>query len=198
MALGKCKECGKEASSEAATCPHCGVSAPVRYKPNVARGRLILAVLGVIAILAIMGHFGSAPPADTRSTAGKDVNPYDAKAAAGAKPASKALAKPVDDPREIAFQKTLLLVRAVKASMNDPGSLEIFEANASDTAVEIGYRGKNAFGALIVNYAIVTNDGKSANGTKQNVAVLWNKHIANRSLIDLTGSIQGAKSLGAY
>jgi hypothetical protein len=30
------------------------------------------------------------------------------------------------------------------------------------------------------------------------VDALWNKHIANRSLIDLTGSIQGAKSLGAY
>lgn len=28
MAMTKCKECGSEVSSEAATCPHCGIAAP--------------------------------------------------------------------------------------------------------------------------------------------------------------------------
>ena len=30
MALGKCRECGKDVSTEAATCPQCGVSQPAR------------------------------------------------------------------------------------------------------------------------------------------------------------------------
>lgn len=28
MALTKCRECGQKVSSEAASCPHCGVSSP--------------------------------------------------------------------------------------------------------------------------------------------------------------------------
>lgn len=43
MAIRKCRECGKEVSSEAKTCPHCGVANPV--KKGVSPLRLILVVL---------------------------------------------------------------------------------------------------------------------------------------------------------
>lgn len=33
MALKKCKECGKEVSSKAGNCPHCGIKKPVKKKP---------------------------------------------------------------------------------------------------------------------------------------------------------------------
>ncbi len=42
MALKKCKECGKEVSSKAKTCPHCG--APVKHS-DAAKGCLALVVL---------------------------------------------------------------------------------------------------------------------------------------------------------
>ena len=200
MALGTCRECGKQVSSEAASCPHCGVSQPVPRKPNVARGRLILLGLVIIGVLAIIGRF-NAPSGDRPGDGEKQANPYDARAAEE-KPAGAGLAKaiaPKDDAREADFQRAILLVRAVKARMNDPSSLDVFEAHASQTAVAIGYRGKNAFGALIMNYAVATKDGKATkSGSKQDVAMLWNKHIANRSLTDLTSSVQGAKLLGAY
>ena len=32
MALGKCRECGKQLSTEAATCPHCGLPEPTQAK----------------------------------------------------------------------------------------------------------------------------------------------------------------------
>ena len=34
MALTPCRECGKDVSSEAPTCPHCGASAPARAKAH--------------------------------------------------------------------------------------------------------------------------------------------------------------------
>ena len=33
MAMGKCRECGKDVSSEAQTCPNCGVKEPVKAQP---------------------------------------------------------------------------------------------------------------------------------------------------------------------
>ncbi|HDG1673796.1 TPA: hypothetical protein PFE07_003264 [Kluyvera cryocrescens] len=44
MALTKCKECKKEVSTSAKTCPHCGVANP---GVNVMKGCLILIVLAI-------------------------------------------------------------------------------------------------------------------------------------------------------
>lgn len=42
MGIGKCRECGKEASSEAKACPHCGASKPV------AKGVGLVGWIGVV------------------------------------------------------------------------------------------------------------------------------------------------------
>lgn len=48
--MGTCRECGKEASSEAKACPHCGATKPVVAKKSVGLGGWILAVVvGVVA-----------------------------------------------------------------------------------------------------------------------------------------------------
>lgn len=53
MALTKCRECGKEISTEAASCPHCGAPKPAIKKPSdpsAAMGCLgIIVILGAIA-----------------------------------------------------------------------------------------------------------------------------------------------------
>ena len=51
MALGNCKECGKEISSEAASCPHCG--RPQKKKMSV--GNVVAWILVVIAVLYFIG-----------------------------------------------------------------------------------------------------------------------------------------------
>jgi hypothetical protein len=53
MSLVPCRECGKEVSAEAVTCPHCGISRPGQT-PAARRGTaiavlLLLVVLGGIA-----------------------------------------------------------------------------------------------------------------------------------------------------
>ncbi len=53
MAIVKCRECGKDVSSQAEACPHCGMKEPMPYKTNAARGRLILVVIGIVVLLAV-------------------------------------------------------------------------------------------------------------------------------------------------
>lgn len=50
MALIKCRECGKEVSSQATTCPHCGVAVA---KPKKTHGCGTLLVLAVVAFIVI-------------------------------------------------------------------------------------------------------------------------------------------------
>ncbi len=65
MALKKCRECGKEVSSGAKTCPHCGVSRPV--KTNSIWSWLLAIVVGVIIYQAIVGPSSSSYSSDSGS-----------------------------------------------------------------------------------------------------------------------------------
>ncbi|MGN6831098.1 zinc-ribbon domain-containing protein [Paucibacter sp. M5-1] len=58
MALGKCRECGKEVSSEAKACPHCGVAKPIRKKVGVL-GWMAVALVG-FAVFRIATPSGGA------------------------------------------------------------------------------------------------------------------------------------------
>jgi len=55
MALDKCRECTKEVSTEAETCPHCGVKSPTRKTATVKRVDLVggLFLLALAAFVLI-------------------------------------------------------------------------------------------------------------------------------------------------
>jgi hypothetical protein len=55
MALKACKECKKEVSSSAKTCPHCGVSNPAVSSADTIKGLIAVALIG----WAIYAYFGS-------------------------------------------------------------------------------------------------------------------------------------------
>ena len=81
----------------------------------------------------------------------------------------------------------------MKTSAKDPASVEFIEALVTGAgAVGLKFRAKNSFGALVINHAVMTRDGKHATGTEADVAALWNKHIANRPVRDVTRAIRGA------
>lgn len=49
MSLKACRECKKEVSSEAKTCPHCGISGPTKAKGmSLGTGCLVLVIIGFI------------------------------------------------------------------------------------------------------------------------------------------------------
>ena len=53
MAMKNCKECSKEVSTGAKTCPHCGISNPTVKASDAIKGFLALAVVATIAVSCI-------------------------------------------------------------------------------------------------------------------------------------------------
>lgn len=53
MAMTTCKECGKQVSTEAKACPHCGAAAPAKKKAKGGVGKWLLIVfaIGLVAMV---------------------------------------------------------------------------------------------------------------------------------------------------
>jgi hypothetical protein len=65
MALKKCKECKKEVSSSAKTCPHCGIS-----NPTTTAGEMVIGFLFVVGMTwAAIHYFGSSSSSDDKAPA---------------------------------------------------------------------------------------------------------------------------------
>lgn len=195
MALVQCRECGQDRSTKADACPHCGA--------KVKRTSAFTYIFGGLFTIIVVSCVGTMVASDNRrnETAAKEAaRVASLSAEQKAAEAKRAAAdKVASDAKEANFQRAIVLARAVKATMNDPSSLEITDALVTDAgAIALTFRGKNAFGALTINYAVLAPDGKVANGSQNKVAALWNRHIAGKAATDLTSSMRGAKSLGAY
>ncbi|WP_423359080.1 hypothetical protein [Pseudomonas citronellolis] len=63
MALKKCKECKKDVSSKAKTCPHCGISNPGTSAKDMVAGVLLLLFIGWAAVQCTSkSKDGGSPP----------------------------------------------------------------------------------------------------------------------------------------
>ena len=54
MAMTTCKECGKQVSTGAKTCPHCGTSAPAKKKAKGGLGKWLLIVFAIGVVAAVL------------------------------------------------------------------------------------------------------------------------------------------------
>ena len=64
MALKPCRECGKEVSTKAKTCPQCGISHPTSQLDRGTKQALgCLALIIVVVVIGQIGSQSSAPPA---------------------------------------------------------------------------------------------------------------------------------------
>lgn len=54
MALGVCRECGKEVSDSARKCPHCGAPKPTAAKKPVSAGMGCLVIFGALVVLGLI------------------------------------------------------------------------------------------------------------------------------------------------
>ena len=64
MALKPCRECGKEVSTKAKTCPQCGVPHPTsQLDPGTKQALGCLALIIVVVVIVKIGSETSAPPA---------------------------------------------------------------------------------------------------------------------------------------
>ena len=142
MALTNCKECGKEVSTKAETCPHCGT--PLRKQPTqYGCGTLIL--VGIVALILI-GVFSS-----------NDTS----------KPSAP---KTPEQVRKERIEKNFSawdgshrgLTEIIKKSMNDPSSYEheetVYWDKGDHLIVKTTFRGKNAFGGVVKNWVMAKVD----------------------------------------
>lgn len=143
MPIGPCRECGKSASEDAKSCPHCGVSNPVQ--PS---NKNVLIGIGFIVSLIVLGKLISsafdAPQVQATPTP-EEVQ-------------RQAEAARIAAQEEELFQHTASAVRAVKASLRDPESV-VWESIRTDRAASvvcIQYRAKNGFGGMTRETALVT------------------------------------------
>ena len=54
MAMTTCKECGKQVSTEAKACPHCGAEAPAKKKAKGGIGKWLLVVFAIGVVVAVL------------------------------------------------------------------------------------------------------------------------------------------------
>lgn len=62
MAMTTCKECGKQVSTEAKACPHCGAPAPAKKKAKGGIGKWLLIVFAIGVVAAILPKQDKATP----------------------------------------------------------------------------------------------------------------------------------------
>jgi RNA polymerase subunit RPABC4/transcription elongation factor Spt4 len=140
MALIKCKECGKEFSTDAKACPNCG------KRRTTMTTKLFIVFVGLIVVMSVINSQRGQESKDTEATRRAALTP----AQREAEDAKKAKDQNISAARYICRI-------ALEKSLNDPDSAKL-ESSSSWYAserkdgtilVQPSGRAKNAFGAYI-------------------------------------------------
>jgi hypothetical protein len=128
MAMVKCKECGANVSTKGKACASCGAPPP-KTSPLETFISTIL-ILGLIVWLVTRSDDQSDTPSESRQ-------------------------KEIESHFSAWDGSHKSVTRAIKASMNDPGSYDHVETRYSEMGnylvVHCKFRGKNAFGGVVLN-----------------------------------------------
>lgn len=127
MAMTTCKECGKEISTTAAACPHCGAKP---YKPS---GCMIVVIAGAaLLLISSMIDNKPAPPPKTAEQLAQDAS------------------------KEAAFQKVVGALQTIKRTNRNPNSVtwESVRANDDASLICVEFRGQNGFGGMSREFVI--------------------------------------------
>ena len=156
MAMTKCTECKSDISDKAIACPSCGA------KPPKKTTRVTKLVAGLIALVVGIAVLSPKSPERPQPKVIK-LTPEEV--------AEK-------DKRDKNIQFALSAARLLKAVTKDPSSFELIHAMVIDGgAVCITYRGKNSYGAIVVNETAMTR--AMAPGD-------WNKHCGGKRGTDVS------------
>jgi len=141
MALKNCKECGKEVSSKAKSCPHCG--APIKKKTSLFTWFITIIICFIVVSNIIPSSLETNTAQVPLTREGKIKSQFSEWNGSHVK-----------------------LVNHVKSSMHNPDSFEhvktTYQDNGTLLAVTMEFRGQNAFGAKVlqtVNASIGASSG---------------------------------------
>jgi len=140
MALTDCKECGKQISMTASSCPHCG-NKPKKDKIGCAQ----VIVVGFLAILVTAVVVTCAAP-------GKST-----------------VQTPPDPAKERLFQEEVGALLYIKRNMKNPASFELVDfIRTPANSLCITYRGTNSFNAITTQNHVINDNTNSASAQDWN------------------------------
>ena len=142
MALVKCRECGNSVSTEAKTCPKCGIKNPAKKELSWAAAFIIV----TSAIIIISSLFGKTQRNRRHQNTGTNQKRTDTKGFS-------------------AWDGTHIELKNNKKSMNDRASYEhvktVYYDMDDHLIVKTQFRGKNIFGGMVINEVTAKpTDGK--------------------------------------
>lgn len=131
MALVACRECGKEISTDARACPHCGAKPP--YRPSLA----FVLIAGLLIVFGVKTSFD------------RDAAPAPPKTAAQ-------IAE--DESSQRRYLVVAAIAKKLKTSLREPDSVEWIDVLSDEKAetVCLKYRARNGFGGMSVETMTVT------------------------------------------
>jgi len=183
----ECKECKAQMSTKADACPNCG--AKVKRTSRAAKMAVVFVVLATVMAIYQSHNASQRREEQVQAEAARraGLTPEKRKAEDAAAAADAEFNAKV----RTATPRAALLAQAIKKGANDPASVDLAKVVVTqEGAVAIKFRAKNAFSALVINYAVMAPDGKVVSGSEEQVATLWNKHIANKQLADVTDEVR--------
>lgn len=156
MALIKCKECGKDISTDAKVCPHCGAKPP--YRPSLA----FILIAGLLVVFGIKASIESSrpPPQAAPKTAEQIAE---------------------DEAKERRHLVVSVTAKKLKNALREPESVEWLYMGTDEKAevVCLQYRARNGFGGMSVEMMTVTTQEAGPE------AVLWNRHCTGTGMHDM-------------
>lgn len=158
MALIKCRECKKEVSGNAKTCPHCGISSPKGRQVGTLTGLIIIGGAAYL-ITKMLGGLPDQPPSAQQTAAQKQR---------------------IEEMSAISAAK-----RLVKERLKDPDSAQFSTVvYRPKTKTVCGYvNAKNSFGGYTGNRGFISNGAQSntsIQGDSAGFAEAWNDICALR------------------
>lgn len=157
----KCHECGKEISSEAKSCPHCG--ATLKQEKNI--GCLGIGVLVVVSFLFFITLFGKSKTPEPPLT-----------------PAAQAAKEELERLENNQLAAVAAAALSIKQAARNPDSVHVLSAWVDDPATTIclEYVAQNGFGGMN-RETIVFVDSKAYVEARA-----WNKHCSGKALNNRT------------
>lgn len=136
MALIKCRECGKEISTDAKACPHCGAKPP--YRPSLA----FVLIAGLLVVFGVKSSFESDRLAAMPKTAEQIA---------------------VEEAADMRTRMAYVLIRKVKNNLREPESLDVINVFSNEKAdlLCMKYRARNGFGGYAIGYYVIGEFGDS-------------------------------------
>lgn len=178
MALVACEECKKEISSEATSCPHCGK----KVVRTSGCAKFALVIVGFFVVALIIGNQQKRGAENDEAARVAALTPEQRET----ERRRAEITKQAEAKKELAFQKVVAALRAIRDANRNPSSVSWISvgANGDASVICVEFRGQNGFGGMSKEFVVI------ANGTASKKPAAWNKHCAGQPLNDMISARQ--------